>query len=79
MPSRTHSSTARLRRSSVSVLAADATTADALATALCVLGPDEGLKLAERLPGVEVLFVYQEEGETRVRATPGARGWNSQP
>lgn len=65
-------------RSSVSVLASDATTADALATALCVLGPVEGLKLAERLPGIEVLFVYQEDGQTRTRATTGAARWDAE-
>ena len=49
---------------SVSVLARDCLTADALATALFVLGPDEGLPLlAERFPGVEVLFLVRGGAE----------------
>jgi len=39
-----------------SVFAADCTTSDALATAMCVLGKKEGTKLATTLPGIEVRF-----------------------
>jgi thiamine biosynthesis lipoprotein len=39
------------RRTAASVIARDATTADALATALCVLGPSDGLALIETMPG----------------------------
>jgi FAD:protein FMN transferase len=39
------------------VLASNAEYADALATALCVLGPTEGLALIERLPRVEAIVV----------------------
>jgi len=42
---------------SVTVVAADATTADALATAAFVLGPIKGLKLLEQQDGVEGLIV----------------------
>ncbi|MDP6956359.1 MAG: FAD:protein FMN transferase [Planctomycetota bacterium] len=42
---------------SATVLAPDAALADALATALCVLGPARGLKLIESLPRVEALLV----------------------
>jgi len=42
---------------SATVVAPDAAFADALATALCVLGPDEGLSIVERLPRVEALAV----------------------
>ncbi len=38
---------------SVTVVAPDAVTADALATALSVIGPEEGIPLVESLPGVE--------------------------
>ena len=49
---------------SVSVLAADCLTADALATALFVLGPGEGLPLlAARFPGVETLFLVRDGAE----------------
>jgi thiamine biosynthesis lipoprotein len=40
----------------VTVLAPDATLADALATGLFVMGPQAGLELVESLPGVEALF-----------------------
>ncbi len=42
---------------SVTVLAGSCARADALATAVFVLGPREGLALVERLPGVECLIV----------------------
>ncbi|MDH3283123.1 MAG: FAD:protein FMN transferase [Acidobacteriota bacterium] len=44
------------RSSAVTVIAGNATDADALATGLFVLGPEEGLALAESLPGVEALI-----------------------
>ncbi len=43
-------------RIAATVIAPDATTADALASAVCVLGEAEGLALAERFPGVRVLI-----------------------
>lgn len=48
------------RCQSVTVVAADAASADALATAAFVLGPQQGLMLLERLPGVEGLLVGKE-------------------
>jgi thiamine biosynthesis lipoprotein len=58
---------------SVSVLHTEAAHADAWATALSVLGPDEGLALAEEL-GLSVVFVVPAEGgRFRVRFT-GAAG-----
>ena len=58
---------------SVSVLAGDCGTADALATALFVLGPAEGLPLlAGRFPGVEALFLARAaDGGFDEIATPG--------
>jgi len=53
---------------SASVIAPDATLADALSTALMVLGPDRGLTLAEEWPEVEAVLVG--EGGT-VRTTSG--------
>ncbi|TET64819.1 FAD:protein FMN transferase [Candidatus Aerophobetes bacterium] len=44
---------------SVTVVAPDATTADALATGIFVLGPEEGMKLIESLPGIEGLIVSE--------------------
>jgi FAD:protein FMN transferase len=56
-------------RHSVTVVAPNATTSDSLATAISVLGPDRGLKLAESFDGVAVLFV-EGTGE-------GNRVWES--
>lgn len=39
------------------VLCADAATADALATAFCVLPPDESLQVAQRMQGIECLVI----------------------
>lgn len=64
---------ARHAVASVSVLAADCLTADGLATALVVLGPDEGLPLlAAAFPGVEALFILRhDDGSCEEIATPG--------
>ncbi len=53
---------------SVTVWAPTATDADALSTAVFVLGPEEGLALLEREPGVEGLVVAADGS---VRETPG--------
>jgi thiamine biosynthesis lipoprotein len=44
------------RSAAVTVIAPDATRADALATGLFVMGPEAGLALVETLPDVEALF-----------------------
>lgn len=57
---------------SVSVLAGSCMKADALATALFVMGPVEGLRWIEAYPNAEALFVSREEdGSFRERASPG--------
>ena len=58
---------------SVSVWAADCLTADGLATALVVLGPEEGLSLLQtRFPGVEALFILSRPGnQFEELSTPG--------
>jgi thiamine biosynthesis lipoprotein len=59
---------------SVSVLAPDCTLADSLATAVMVMGVEEGLALLERLPGVEGLVVVEtENGRLQDHATSGFR------
>jgi thiamine biosynthesis lipoprotein len=55
---------------SATVVAPDCAAADALATALCVLGPERGLELVERLERVEALLVDMR-GE--VHASSGLR------
>lgn len=42
---------------SVTVIAEDAMAADAYSTAFFVLGPEKGLALCERLPGIEAFFI----------------------
>ncbi|PTN38914.1 FAD:protein FMN transferase [Desulfonatronum sp. SC1] len=49
--------------SSVTVLAENATFADALATGLMVLGVEKGLELVESLSGVEALFLVRVGGD----------------
>lgn len=56
---------------SATVLGPDAAAADALATALCVLDPEEGLQLIERSPRFEALIV-DLDGEVHV--SPGLAG-----
>lgn len=58
---------------SASVIAADATTADALATIFNVLTPEESVRLADSLPGVSCLVVSRD-GELHA-----SRDWKSLP
>lgn len=59
---------------SVSVLAAQAARADAWATALLVLGPEAGWRVAER-EGLAVLFVRDRGGRLEARGNP-ALDWH---
>jgi thiamine biosynthesis lipoprotein len=45
---------------SVTVIGPDATTTDALSTSVFVLGPERGLALIDRLPGIEAIIVDRE-------------------
>jgi len=49
--------------SSVSVVAPDGATADALATAVAVLGPEKGLKLVDSTPGAAAYILRGPEGK----------------
>ena len=55
----------------VSVVAADATLADALSTALMILGVERGMELVESLDGVEAVFV---DDEAEVHTSSGMAG-----
>ncbi|WP_040592693.1 FAD:protein FMN transferase [Schlesneria paludicola] len=59
------------KRSSVTIVARDGAVADALATAVCVQGPEKGLSLAESSPQIEALIVEATEQGTRVIETSG--------
>jgi thiamine biosynthesis lipoprotein len=48
-------------RSSVTVIASNCTTADALATAVSVLGPQKGLEILEQFPGAHARIVWQDD------------------
>ena len=50
----------------VTVVARDATTADSLATAVSVLGPEAGLRLIERTAGASALILRVPEGRIEV-------------
>ncbi|MCZ8133906.1 MAG: FAD:protein FMN transferase, partial [Algoriphagus sp.] len=56
---------------SVSVLANSATEADALATAFMAMGPEKAKELAEKLPGVEAMFVIGGQGKLQMEFTSG--------
>lgn len=58
------------RSSSVSVIAANTTRADALSTTLFVMGPERGVGLVESLPGTECLMIGRRGESWR------SRGWN---
>lgn len=60
------------RVASVSVVATNGGWADALATTLFVMGPDEGIPWLTNVPGTEALFIMRESETTfREIATPG--------
>jgi len=61
--------------SSVTVIAPDATTADAMSTAIFVLGAERGLELAAKTPDIDVLLVMKDQ---RMMATPGFP-WCAEP
>jgi FAD:protein FMN transferase len=63
-------------RSQVTVIAPDATSADALATALCVLGPEQGFKLLEKYPNTHARIVSQADDNSLVeRESPHFSQW----
>ena len=58
---------------SVTAVSSDPLLADALSTALFVLGPDAGLKVAGEHPDLEALYLVQTPEGLRARMTPGMR------
>lgn len=59
-------------RSSVSVIAPNGMQADALATAVSVLGPEKGAELIQRTKGASLLMVVEgDDGQQRTVKSPG--------
>lgn len=54
-------------QSNVTVIGPDGMTADALSTAVSVLGPEKGLKLVDETPGTAAHIVRLVDGKTEVR------------
>ena len=61
---------------SATITAPDAAFADALATAMCVLGPKKGLEIVEKLPRVEAILV-DLEGQVHVSSGLKRRGFGA--
>jgi len=57
---------------SVTILTKDCITADGLATAVFVLGPEKGYSLCRKLDGVECLIV---DGEGKIILSPNLKTW----
>ena len=67
------------RLASVSVVAAESTLADAWATALLVLGPDKGYRIAEEA-GLAAFFIVRDaDGTFRTRSTPAFAALGGRP
>lgn len=60
------------QRMSVTLIASNGTTADAWATAFCVLGPDRALAICRQQPSLATLFVIQQPTTTAVRTLESA-------
>jgi thiamine biosynthesis lipoprotein len=64
---------------SATVLAKDCMTADAFATAFMVLGVEQGIEIARRVPEIEVLFIYADEkGNNQIYMSEGFEQYVSQ-
>ncbi len=68
---------ARHSLASVTVLDSDAMTADAVSTALMVMGPEEGYDFAER-NGIAAYFITRKEGGLVDQYTPAFKPWLDQ-
>ena len=56
---------------SVTIMAGDALSADAYATAVFIMGPDEGIAFLESRPGLEGLVIYLENETLKYKLTSG--------
>lgn len=72
------------RPAATTVIARNCITADALATAVCVLGPDRGFKLLEKYPGSDAIMLLaplrtDENPKLEVHVTPGVKSYEEAP
>lgn len=58
---------------SVTVWADNTLDADILSTTLFIMGPKDGLELAEKLDNIEALFIYEKNGKLETATTSGVR------
>ena len=56
---------------SATVIAPDATTADALCTAIFVMGPQTGTSLINNIENVEALIIYEKNGKLQYKLSDG--------
>ncbi len=61
------------RPASITIVARDSMTADALATALMVMDPDSGMRLIEALEDVDAIILTDEEGGVKIYASRGIK------
>ena len=62
-------------RQSVTIIGPDGTKADAWASALSVMGHQEGLTLVESLKGIEALYIVATEGAVQTYQSSGFEGY----
>jgi len=62
---------------SVTDIAPDCTTADALATGISVLGPKDGIAVAEKVEGVECMVISREGTSLQTAASTGFRKYQA--
>lgn len=60
---------------STTIIAPNCTLADGLATAVMILGPDDGLKMIQGMKDVSALIVTKVNGEGKVHASPNFRNY----
>jgi FAD:protein FMN transferase len=58
---------------SATIVAADALTADAFDTAVFVLGPEKGMALIEKLPGIEGIIMTEKDGRITQLVSSGLK------
>lgn len=61
---------------SSTVIAPDATTADALCTAIFVMGPRAGISLINSLENVEAIVIYEKDGKLQYKLSDGFKKYN---